>query len=56
MRNCAIIHPLHLELETAIIIPLMEVSVKSGEGHITSSMKNLFVERVAVDMFMCGEK
>ena len=53
MRNCAIIHPLHLELETA---PLMEVSVKSGEGHITSSMKNLFVERVAVDMFMCGEK
>jgi hypothetical protein len=29
MRNCVIIHPLHLELETAFVKPMME-KVASG--------------------------
>ena len=27
MRNCAIIHPLHLELETALLIPCSDERV-----------------------------
>jgi iron complex outermembrane receptor protein len=39
MRNCAIIHPLHLELETAVLDLIS--TVKTGPGTLRFGVENL---------------